>query len=916
MKIIRLLMVSFTFMLITILFTNEHVVAQRVYDEFDAPSINYNTLYKDISYDPSTLVNRYNGPYQLNDMPYQELTASFPERVIFNTPSNLDDAYFQVVTTFNMQYDNNSYPAGSNLWVSTNGFVVIGGSAEPVQPYSNSNLLFMNQAPLNVIAPYWGNHRYVDGITEISWQVLGVSPKRQLVIQWKNIDINHDGSNNHNYASFQLILWERSIFKDRTHNQNDLNSQSDIDFVYGDAVVSNLSFLNNSSVGIKGSNGEYVNALTWNNQSQASISKQLTQFWPPSGNANSRIRLESYQKSINVPYSYFESRLIPPQPPLGLRTDPDEGYYRIDLSSLNFNYTFGGAKQPYIWVNVNGFATFQNPDVFSSIANNVSNALFINSASYPNSVVAPFWGDHYYRRAGETTRDGTSYLPSEISYMITGSYPNRRIIIQWKNLNILAKDVPSSVGNFQAIIYEGIDDKYPGNFAGGIEFAYGDVGNPNLPSAPVVTNASVGLKGNTFGVNSNLSDYINGLTYDNPKLAFSSQQLTTIWRPSGGMSSGEGRRIFFRAIPRWFIQGWGDGDANLSQIRTRKHGGMIQNRFVTVDDARLVLRWQVKENNLPDSLKKDSIRLGNAYHADVNHDGRYYYSTRTWDNIRDTAIWKRTIDRDTTGKRIKYDSLESLTGLPADAGPIRLIYFDANALDAALILHYISGRVFSLPWIFDTIPGEVGKISNTNKVADNIKFGKSQTLSNNDIIVPLYLNGNIDGPVSIEFDSKNSINYVKSISALDNIILTEFNDNRFALAADGNFNSDYPIAYISFKNDDNAINISNIVINGIKKDNQSVEIDNSSIFTGDIYPNPANDIVNINIDSPSDDDYTVSISDIIGRNNKVIFNGKLSKGNHIISRNLNDLNFNDTGVYVINIHSSSVIKNIMLNVVK
>lgn len=910
---------SLLILLASVTFGIQTSVAQRVYDEFDAPSINQNALYRDISVDPVTLFNRYNGPYQLADMPYQDLPGQFPDRVIFADPTNLDDDYFQIPVPFNIQFDNNSYPVNSGfLYVSTNGFVMVSNTAvAPAQPYSNPTSLFANGAPLNIIAPYWGNHRYVPGKTEISWQVLGVAPKRQLVIQWKDLDINHDGSANQNFASFQLVLWERSMFKDRSHNPTDINSQPDVDFVYGDAVVTSLNKVVGASVGIKGSNGQFINGLSWNDMSQAATNTGRTQFWPPSGGANTRIRIETYQRSLGVAYPYFESKFIPPQPPLGLRTDSDDGYYRIDLSSLNFNYTFGGVRQNNIWVNVNGFATFQNPDIFSSIANNVSNALFVNSASYPNFVIAPFWGDHYYRKAGDATTGGVLYLPSEISYMVTGSYPNRRITIQWKNLNILDKTRPSSVGNFQAIIYEGIDDKYPGNYAGGVEFAYGDVGNPNLPSAPVVTNASVGLKGNTFGVNPANSDFINGLMYENVGSAFTSQQMTTIWRPSGGINSGEGRRIFFRAIPRWFLAGWGDGDATLTQLRTRKHSGMVQNRFVTVEDARMILRWQVKTAGLPDSLRKDSLRLGNAYHADVNHDGRYYYSLRTWDNLRDTTVWKRTIDRDTTGKRIRYDSLESLSGLPPDAGPLRLIYFDANSLDAALVLHYISGRVFSLPWIFDTLPAEAGKINGQNVRASNVYFGQAQSVGTNTYKLPIYLNGKVNGPVSLDLQADCKVIGIQGVNSNDdNILVAESNENMIALAAAGEFTSNEPIAYVTVETNQSRVEISGIQFNGLRKENQEVDLLNGDYQNGFAQPNPATNEVTLSYNIPENGNYQVTITDVMGRPVATLFNGDLVKGNHTFVWNIGNSSNVAAGMYFAHLAGVATNAKLMINVVR
>ena len=116
---------SLLIFIVALTFSKQTLLAQRIYDGFDAPTINQNAPYRDISVDPAALIDRYNGPFQLADMPYQELPGRFPDRVIFADPTNLDDDYFQVPLPFNIQFDNNAYPAGSNLWVSTNGFVII-----------------------------------------------------------------------------------------------------------------------------------------------------------------------------------------------------------------------------------------------------------------------------------------------------------------------------------------------------------------------------------------------------------------------------------------------------------------------------------------------------------------------------------------------------------------------------------------------------------------------------------------------------------------------------------------------------------------------------------------------------------------------------------------------------------------------
>jgi hypothetical protein len=120
---------------------------------------------------------------------------------------------------------------------------------------------------------------------------------------------------------------------------------------------------------------------------------------------------------------------------------------------------------------------------------------------------------------------------------------------------------------------------------------------------------------------------------------------------------------------------WGNGDADGSSLPGKKHAGLNQQRYVTHSDARIIMRWTVEGNNLPDSIKKDSTEFGNQYRSDINHNGRYYFSNRTPDNQRDTIFWKRFIDIGVDGSRIRFDSANYLSILPPDAGPLSRIYF-------------------------------------------------------------------------------------------------------------------------------------------------------------------------------------------------------------------------------------------------
>jgi hypothetical protein len=822
----------------------QYASAQRVFDEFDAPQIVEGKLYVDYGTTPQTLRDRYLPPYIVG-LQYQALGTTGTNLV----PADKNDGYIALRLPFTIQYAGNTYPANTDIQVSVNGFVAM-TAFPPSDPGKNPNELFSGGNITNVVAPYWGDHVYRDAgggfvQSRIAFSVTGQAPKRKLTIEWSNLNVNVKNAPNDptSVANFQVSFYERDVPGDVSNNPANFNKQPDIEFAYGGfGGNGNIdpNYLNGASVGLKGSvSGQYINALKYASPAQSTSSTDLTSFWPVSGTSDRTIRMESYQRSLAINPDFFTSRFV-------IGSDRDDGYYRINLGNLNFDYTFQGVKQTNLWINVNGFVTFSDPEVFTPLVNNDPTALFINSSSYPYNVIAPFWGDHIYRRSGEQATPSSAgfFLGSEISYVVVGSFPNRRLVIQWKNLNVMDKTLPNSVANFQAILYEGQESRFPTNFAGGVEFAYGDVGNNvNTTNRFInVKGASVGMKGNLGGLTPPNADYINGLAYSNIATSFTSRLLTDAWRPSGGASSAEGRRIFFRAIPRFYTPAWGDGDADLSQLRTRKHAGLQQNRFVTVNDARLVMRWIVNDVAIPDSLKEDSLQYGNMYHADVNHNGRFYYSSRTFDNLRDTAVWRRPIDVDTFGTRVRWDSVESLVGLPPDAGPLRLIYYQVTPLDAALILHYISGRVPSLPWIWDTIP-QYGKVVNSQP--QNISFGKIFINANGQKVVPVYATQKTNKPFafSVTFNGEVIASELSNENSA-NIVSNSRNTVHFASPAIEDIQT--PVAFVTIKSEDAIIAEKKIVNDRVL--GREVLESNGEVVTGvKAYPNPFESDLAINV---------------------------------------------------------------------
>ena len=238
---------------------------------------------------------------------------------------------------------------------------------------------------------------------------------------------------------------------------------------------------------------------------------------------------------------------------------------------------------------------------------------------------------------------------------------------------------------------------------------------------------------------------------------------------------------------------WGNGDADGSSLPGKKHAGLNQQRYVTHSDARIIMRWTVEGNNLPDSIKKDSTEFGNQYRSDINHNGRYYFSNRTPDNQRDTIFWKRFIDIGVDGSRIRFDSANYLSILPPDAGPLSRIYFHTTPMDAALVLHYLAGRVPSLPWIWDTIP-TYGKVVESGPPITIREIQRD--VDNEFVVYALFANQDKTQALSFSLNGRQGMKMISTASALYN---SEYASNNewIHYAGSENYHSNIPILTFS-----------------------------------------------------------------------------------------------------------------------
>ena len=324
----------------------------------------------------------------------------------------------------------------------------------------------------------------------------------------------------------------------------------------------------------------------------------------------------------------------------------NDGYYELPLG---FTYRFNGVDYTSVWISINGFITFNQPPSLVEVARDPK-GLFRIDNSTPNNVIAPFWGDHKYRSSKEVSNavPKNKYAKTSINYK-PGTYEiedpknpgvmitRKMMLIEWENLNVCYADTindipveyPGNVSSFLLIMYQGVNDADARQ--GNIEFKY-DFYGP-IPSQPVpseksnVLYASVGFKGEGFGLGDR-ADFINALHNgryggSNPLPAIAKDQQTStklceLMPPSG---SNDYSIIAYSFYSVNDAKVWGDGDADMSKAEGGRHYTKReqQNFYVTINDVRTIMRSVVTGDKL------DSAYAEAAYHADVHHDGRYYY---------------------------------------------------------------------------------------------------------------------------------------------------------------------------------------------------------------------------------------------------------------------------------------------------
>jgi len=516
-----------------------------------------------------------------------------------------------------------------------------------------------------------------------------------------------------------------------------------------------------------------------------------------------------------TPLSYYQG---------GPQTDYDNGvYFAIPIG---FTFVFNGTGYSTVNICVNGWINF------TTVPFSTNNQLSMFNQNLPNAMIAPFFGDHYLRP--DTTQ---GFVASNISYALTGLTGNKSLTIQWENLNVNYLNAPfpkQSVASFQLTLHQN----------GSFEFAYGPISSGNVQTG----GCAVGIKDQNGQSRMNAlfvtaSDPLDSVRY--------STLLSSRWPPS----RQPGRVIRFTPFGSE-INNWGDGDADLSQ-----GPGIPQNIFVNNNDVLTILR------SIATGVQMDSVFGRSAFHADVNHNGRFILinGVRSYDTTR--------------------------TNDPQFQHPNDIIYFHATSYDAALIQLYLAGKLPELPWIYDTVPpfGKAGV-----NVPPALTFGKTLSGAPGTVTVPIMAQGT--GAIGADFQLSYGENVhllkiqpVSTSGTSNRITLVEHNNN-VSIAIAGNFFTPTTVANATFEitgnGEDAAVSTNGLTVN----DEMAKDI--TAPLTSQIggtelsaYPNPFNFESNTQIAfSTVNDGYVdLKVYDVLGNVVRTLVSGVQAHGLHSVS---------------------------------
>ena len=299
------------------------------------------------------------------------------------SPTTEDDGYATVTLPFAFTFGSTPMTAGSSIYMSVNGFIVLNTSySSTTPPYSGS---------YNVISPL-GHDLHLRSSGQLKSEVSGTAPDRVLTLQWSNVESYSAG----NIYNFQVKLYEGS---------------NDIKFCYGNSTVtaskSVYCFLREYT------QDDYVIAMNnWN-----------TPVFVTSGSTFSKNLDASQYPSNGRTYTF-----VRPTPTCNKPTSLTLG--SVTSSSATISWTAGGSETSWevICAEMSADISTLTPTLVSTpsytaqgLTNDHQYVFYVRSQC-PNGVETSAWRSMIFRTDCGNGIQSLPYTEDFSSYGGTGSY--------------------------------------------------------------------------------------------------------------------------------------------------------------------------------------------------------------------------------------------------------------------------------------------------------------------------------------------------------------------------------------------------------------------------------------------------------------------------------------------------------------
>ncbi|GIF18174.1 hypothetical protein BJ973_008862 [Actinoplanes tereljensis] len=438
-----------------------------------------------------------------------QVTGTFTAAANVVTALTGDEATTGITFPFSFPFHGQTYTSAT---VSTNGFLTF-GSALGTNTYANPTMPTL-AAPNAVVAPFWDDLE-IDASASVRTDTIGTAPNRKFVIEWRNAIFRPSGPDRitfeavfsettgeiaFNYGTLTTSLQQGAAATIGIENASGTVATL---FSYQEARINSggtITFAPNAAGTVSGT---ATVAVTGGPAAGLTVSLNpggRTTVTDASGNYSfSGVPVGEYTVQVATGDSrcagrYARSIVDTPggttDVDLSVMTDGDEFGYKCTSGTTTFipgtttedwtgDETTWQKNPPFpiklygeaytsAWINSNGVLAFKDPMYFGWIGS-VNNELPTPGAEgQPDASVYPLWDDWGLDTA------------SSIATTTTGTAPNRKWVVEWRNVYNFADT--SLRTSFEAIMGEN----------GTISFAYGSI--PATSALAKGSSATVGIE--------------------------------------------------------------------------------------------------------------------------------------------------------------------------------------------------------------------------------------------------------------------------------------------------------------------------------------------------------------------------------------------------------------------------------------